>query len=561
MNRQRTRSQRGFSMIELLIVVASIGIVSTVAVAWVGEIRSSTERSKLDSDVATINSALNVYLANGGDLAEVTDPQTILNHLKSGFSDSERDRIAGVTGSTIDKRLAVDFGEVVEGKPLVRWNSTDQRFEISEEGGSGIVGFILDDALSEVDYSTGTREASALVYNDRPGWVWAHTEVAVPQPAGPTTIPVSDTPDTLPRPPPLQLSPPIISVPSGTFDEDDFPFSVSLSNPNNPATWIMYSVSGGAFQRYGGGSISITESTTIVAYADGDPNSWIQSRKEYATYYETPPPPPQLLTPPTISLTSGFFTDDITEIGISLTNPNAVGSSNLYYSVVAPDGTHPDRSLWTQYLGPVATTSTDFPEGYVVAAYARSVERSEYIDSSNSFALVGIQFFEIPITGNVLFIVDASGSMERDFGSSTRFGVTIKKLKEVIDSLPSNLRFNVATFAGGIHWTDGSFELKQANNPNKNALLAEIDALEPDGRGTSYLAALSLPEMFSPLPEQVIILSDGQPQDSGYLDEVAQLAARGVRIDTIGLDFDSEDSNPLADIAALAGGNFVTIGN
>jgi len=193
-----------------------------------------------------------------------------------------------------------------------------------------------------------------------------------------------------------------------------------------------------------------------------------------------------------------------------------------------------------------------------VASYAKSSDPVKYIDSPAASALASVQFFEIPISGDVLFIVDASGSMSRSFGDSTRFEVTIEKLKEAIQSLPSSIKFNVAMFDAGVHWTDGSFALKSANKPNKAAIIAGIEAVS-HGSGTSYLAALSVVDLFSPLPKQVILLSDGQPGDTGYLERSAALAAKGIRIDTIGLDFDSGDISPLAEIAKLAGGNYIAI--
>lgn len=558
MNRSRKRREGGFSVVEALIVIASIGVLSTIALSFVGDFRSGAERTKLESAVQTVNSAISVYLANGGDLTGITNPQTIIDSMKFELSDSVRKQTAGITGTTIDRRLAVRIGEAVEGEPVVTWSSSSQKFEISEDGGSGVLEFVLDDTLAEKDYSSGNRDTTVLTYNESPGWVWAYTESTPAPPDGPTTIPLASVPDTAPRPPPVKLSTPIISIPSGSFDSDEFPFSVTLTNPNVSSTWIMYSINGGAFEKYDGNPLSVTGAASIMAYADGHPYYWVKSGKTYSTFTETPPPPPVPLVEPVIVLTSNVFTEDITEIAVAISNVNPSGSSSLFYSLVSTGTSHSAQNLWSKYTGPLSTASADYPDGFQVAAYAKSNDPVKYIDSAAASALASVQFFEIPISGDVLFIVDASGSMSRSFGDSTRFEVTIETLKEAIQSLPVSIKFNVAMFDAGVHWTDGSNTLKPANKSNKDSVIAGIDSVS-HGSGTSYLAALSVVDLFSPLPEQVILLSDGQPNDTGYLERSAALAAKGVRIDTIGLDFDTGYESPLAEIAKLAGGQYIAI--
>ena len=60
--------------------------------------------------------------------------------------------------------------------------------------------------------------------------------------------------------------------------------------------------------------------------------------------------------------------------------------------------------------------------------------------------------------------------------------------------------------------------------------------------------------MFDPEPKQVILLSDGQPNDNRYIPILEDLAKRDLRIDTIGLDIGESAANVLQDIADQTGG-------
>ena len=60
--------------------------------------------------------------------------------------------------------------------------------------------------------------------------------------------------------------------------------------------------------------------------------------------------------------------------------------------------------------------------------------------------------------------------------------------------------------------------------------------------------------MFDPIPKQVILLSDGQPNDNRYTSLLEDLASRDMRIDTIGLDIGGGAASVLQDIADQTGG-------
>ena len=69
----------------------------------------------------------------------------------------------------------------------------------------GVGSFVLDESLAEVEYEDFERDPSALVYNEKPGWIWEYDEEAPPAPEGPSVIPTVETPDSSPPARPVML--------------------------------------------------------------------------------------------------------------------------------------------------------------------------------------------------------------------------------------------------------------------------------------------------------------------------------------------------------------------
>lgn len=273
---------------------------------------------------------------------------------------------------------------------------------------------------------------------------------------------------------------------------------------------------------------------------------------------DTPPPTSIVnLLAPRIILSEPSFNSSTPEITVTLSNPNPAGSSEIYYSLIPNGESHPPPSTWGLYSGPIITEAASYPGGFEVATFAKSIDPS-YLDSDFVDAATSSEFFGIPITGNVVFVVDASRSMRNTFGSKTRFETTIDELVSAIQSLSGDVEFNVAMFDNGVHWTDGSNKLHPANKENKQDMISKVQSVKTGG-GTNYSAALSLPLNYSPYPEQVIFLSDGQPNNPNFLDELTTLTNLGIRVNTVGLDTNSTAIAVLKLIADQTGGIPVVI--
>lgn len=542
----------GFTLIEALIVVVVIAIVASIAVPRIGGIHSQVRLAKLEKDVDTINEAIDVYLASGGDLGRLSKPQEILDRLKTVRQSETARQFVGLTGSTIDRRLAARMaGGGDQALPRAVWSGTEHRFVI-EPSGTGVVEFYLDESLADRDYGEEARADSALTYNGDPGWVWAYKERAPEPPMAPdppvegAAVPESPLPAA--AAPPVGLRAPAIAPGGGTYKPSQFPLTVTLTNPNDSSTWLMVSVNGGGFVKYAG-PLTLTADSTIRTYVTGDPARWINSNTASAWFQKSAP---AKLLPPAIRLSAPEFDDSTPTISISLTNPNAPGLANLHYAVVPTGGSLPPRSGWAPYGGTVTVSGNAYPSGFTIAAYARALDPVDYQDSDSSSASAGANFiFEDPGVTDVLYIIDVSGSMSTAVGTSTRLDLVISALADAINRLNAQARFSVAAFGGGIEWTDPSLELKEATAANKLAMISQVRTFTSSSSGTNYEAALRIPFLYARKPALVYFLTDGQPTGGGdYADEVDTLAAQGIRVNTIGVDLTLDAGERLAEIAA-----------
>ena len=123
---RRQTSQRAFSLMEMLFAVALLSLITSAAFVVVSGLRESTLRQNLSRDVATLNNAVRVYEANGGNLEGVKEFDEVLGQLKKTSSNAES--IAGIRGSFVDSRLdwetvSTDGIRRAVWEPSERWAS------------------------------------------------------------------------------------------------------------------------------------------------------------------------------------------------------------------------------------------------------------------------------------------------------------------------------------------------------------------------------------------------------------------------------------------------------
>ena len=341
----------GFSVLELIATIAVIGVIAAVGVNLIGDDASSAGVAKLQSDVATLNQMVAVYLGDGGSLAGITSPQSVLDKMKRVRPQSEWQEHVGIdSGKLLDVRLRARMTSQPDGEnnPRVTWDRVKQRFVMSKASGSAVSEFYLDPTLAGTDFGTETRAKSVVQYNSGSrGWVWGTTTSTPtsnylnPQPFYAPNMsggfdpneaaPTSSTPPAggsggsgggggggggAPAQPTLALLPmPTISPAGGTYAFASFPTAVTLNSNGAGAdvSSLEYSINGGPWQAYAGTAITLMPAMSLEARNESTrPAEYTTSVTNTQTFYR---------------LTSGFSGSDVGSWG------NAIGGANLVTSI------------------------------------------------------------------------------------------------------------------------------------------------------------------------------------------------------------------------------------
>jgi hypothetical protein len=355
----------------------SIAILSTVtsfAVYTAVSVRSSSEEVKLGRDVAVLNKALRQYEMSGGSLVDITEPQAVINKLKTRLTGDNKKQMAGLRGSVVDNRLRVelqDANEISTTKPRARYRVDTRQFEIVTTG-SGIKRFVMDETLAAVDYGTESRNTTMKLAKDDK-WVWDYNDLS-PTQNTPSLPPDPAAPVAPPVPPDQALTllvPPGYSRDSGTLPLNSFPLTVTLSDTNpTGSSEIHFSTNGGPFKRYEN-TLSFDPGAVVTAYAVSmNPDKYEDSSNALRDYRANPEIPVLRLTYADVSLTFAEMGGPMLpantpgtppEGTLQMTNrdkiPDIYENSGVFLPVWTLDGTNPLTST-------TATPSPDFANGY-----------------------------------------------------------------------------------------------------------------------------------------------------------------------------------------------------
>ena len=290
----------GLSIVELLSVLSITGALSLIGFQTLSKYSANVREVKLETDVETINSAINVYLANGGWFFEESNSEGILAKLKTVAVASQRESIAGLRGSMIDHRLIalpLPREEESGSKPRAVWNNDAQTFEIKNLG-PGIEKFVLGE-IPEVMNEEQRR--FSLMYSTEDHWVWNYKDYYSTEMVGPQTVdltlvnesPLNGIPGTTPNSPGSPgfpagagengLSP--LAAPlfdGGLFPLRNFPLTVRITNPNAADSATIVHTDGETW-RISSGFETVLPSTTIVAYVQSNDGTYLDSETTEGT--------------------------------------------------------------------------------------------------------------------------------------------------------------------------------------------------------------------------------------------------------------------------------------
>ena len=394
MSRNSNSKFAALSLMELLILVAVIGVLATIGVSTMGiGVLSGTQSVKREQDIRVLNSAVSAYMASGGDLSGVTDPGQVLAKLKTRVSAEQQRRIPGLAGNFLDTEVELVMQTEEEARtddPRIRWNSGTSHFEISYTGDPGIKMLNTQSrptGAGEVEVVSEDRSAG-LKYSAEGTWIWDYQDVAPTIAAGPSTFTTGSTPDSTPSTPtgpptsPMpvpkkSLQPPLFSIPGGRYPGYEFTMALTLSDPNPAgASQIYYSVNYGTWVLYATGTpISVTPDSSIKAQAMPvnkaiwDPSAPIDER--YYSYQVK-------LIPPNVDFSKPYFTTGKTQsvdtITVSLSDPNDPGTSAILYQLVPVPGGSGPITEFKSYSGSFTVSSTAYPKGFGVRAFASALK-------------------------------------------------------------------------------------------------------------------------------------------------------------------------------------------
>lgn len=303
-------NNRGFSLVELVWIIALVGLLSTVLVMNIGSQNEAVSDVKLESDVRQLNQMVKLYTADGGNLTGVTRLQDVMAKLKNFRTEAS---IKGHTGSAsgrfLDARLEPVIVAGEAGKKRAVWNAAQQKFLVVETTQEGAASFKLDPTKANQSGQAETRREAVVRYDTRTGPTWVWGSVASQQ-ATPTYAPTPTTtrgatqpfnpeapnPNTTPgggggsggggsggggggggggdpeeeepvTPPLVPLPSPIASPGGGTYPHTSFPSQVTLSSNGAPAgsSTLRYRINGGAWQDYTGSPFNVSPGDVVSA--------------------------------------------------------------------------------------------------------------------------------------------------------------------------------------------------------------------------------------------------------------------------------------------------------
>lgn len=395
-----TRPPKGFSLLEVLLTVSILATLSSLAATFVTKFNARVKEQKLNSELATLNSAVSTYKAFGGDLATDTDPFQVIAKLKTVAPKEFTDRIPGLSGSMLDPRVQLvlqNDTEAKSGDPRIKWNATTGRFEMAYTGKIGIKKLILsEEALVD---TRATNRQSLFLYSGTSNWVWDYGADTAPTYITPTTHTVS-TPSSSssgvipsstvvpPIVPPQSLQSPEFSEDPGAYSILEFPMLLELTNPNpEGSSQIQYSVDYAPWVVYSG-SFTAPPGSVIQAQAvTSDYTKWSNSATASAAYEANP----ITLLPPSIEPSAEVFgaLSDYEIIVTLMDNNPADYPTVTEFRINGGD--------WNNYTNDFILERANYENGALIEA--RTVSSSIYYEPS-SITSVFIEYEELSISVN-----------------------------------------------------------------------------------------------------------------------------------------------------------------
>lgn len=400
------KTYKAFTLVETLSSVAIVGLLAAIALTYAGSSRTVGLDTKLNTDVSALNQALASYVGFGGSVSDIDNPIDVLTRLKSQQLQSETSQSAGLTGSYVDLRLRallMDESEAKSNDLRAIWDPDAAQFVISRSGFPAVKAFYLSSDEEAVQFESRPQ---FFTYAAEDKWVWDFQDRPPLTKPVPTTVRTStpdETPSTGGTASPGRLLSPVYSVPGVPRSISDFPFLLTLSNPNPGGTSnLVYRINGGTWTTYSG-PFAVDPSATVIAYSQTtDTSRWLDSSSASSAFGVIS----KKLETPVISSSAGAFDKDLNpEVTVTLADPNPAGLGKLYYTVGAG---------YVEYTGPFKLSASAYDSAdATILAYVNPVA-AYYTRSDTASATIA--------KPDPLFLISAktSGSFHSAVGPATK---------------------------------------------------------------------------------------------------------------------------------------------